>query len=627
MDRDHGGAGMPSVMKCRPSELKYSTDMNRLLKGIILGTLLALPFQKISAQWSIRQSDLPGSNLERMAVRNPYLVHVIPDKEWDSSNFASEKDLQWFKDAKFGMFIHFGLSTFAEKELSWGVIAERVLPDLPVKHIEYPRKVWTSWADSLRLEKFSKEHLTRIIRKTGVKYLVVIAKHHEGFHLWDTRYSEFKSTNSPYGKDFLKEVIDACHAAGIKVGIYYSQRDWYHPDYQPVDPDSVDIIHTPPFVRSRSGMEIPAGERHRKYIDYQFDVVRELCTNYGKIDIFWFDACYWGGMFTADMWEAERLTRMIRELQPGILINNRASIPGDFDTPEQRIGMFQNRRPWESCMCLGGGWSYTPSPVKSPLTVFHKLQSSVIGNGNMLISWGMKWDGSWDESQEASFLGTGRYMKKYGEAIYGTQGGPWLPESWGGATFKGNKIYIHIINAPESGLIFLPRLPGFEVIRSRDISGHRLVLETADGGYSINTAGLTNVNSPVIMELTTDRTLSASDIEKEKEDSRENGVVLHQDTLKSGNSITIELAGRKYVKKVALSADTALDGEAVLSFSNDGKVWLTEKPVQISGRSVSIPLTTYTAGALLEGKDARFIRIELSGKTATPVRCSVLGGI
>ena len=124
--------------------------------------------------------------------------------------------------------------------------------------------------------------------------------------MWDTQYSDFKSTNSPYKKDFIREVVDACHLADIKVGIYYSQRDWYHPDYQPVDPETAERITVPPYFQAKKGKTVKPGKNHQKYIDYQFDVVRELCTNYGKIDIFWFDANYWGGMFTSDMWCSHR---------------------------------------------------------------------------------------------------------------------------------------------------------------------------------------------------------------------------------------------------------------------------------------------------------------------------------
>lgn len=287
--------------------------------------------------------------MEKIYKQAPYLVHVIKDSDWNKSNFATESEMKWYEDARYGMYIHFGLATYKNADLSWGM-ADAVAPDQ--NKGAYPKAEWTTWPQKLRLEKFSKQQLARILRKSGMKYVVVVTKHHDGFHLFDTKYSDFKITNTPYGNDFVREVVDACHEAGVKVGFYFSQRDWYHPDYAPVDTASIIPTAKAPYYVARPGMTVKMGERHQKYIQYMYHVIRELCTNYGKIDMFNFDAVAWNGMFTADMWDAERLTRMIRQLQPGIIINNRASIPGDYDSPEQRIGFFQNNRMWESCMCL-----------------------------------------------------------------------------------------------------------------------------------------------------------------------------------------------------------------------------------------------------------------------------------
>ena len=595
------------------------------MKKYIIVFLSLIVTESLFAQWTIKESQLPGSNLEEIIKTKPYLVQVVPDAEWDGSNYASQEDLQWFKDAKYGMFISFGLSTFVNKELSWGIIGDRVLPDGMSKTPLYPREEWTSWADSLRLENFSKEELVKIIKASGVKYMVVIAKHHDGFHLWDTQYSDFKSTNSPYKKDFIREVVDACHLAGIQVGIYYSQRDWYHPDYQPVDTATAERITVPPYFRAKPGKVAKPGKNHWKYIDYQFNVVRELCTNYGKIDIFWFDANYWGGMFTPDMWDAERLTRMIRELQPGILINNRASLPGDFDTPEQRIGMFQNRRPWETCMTLCGGWSYTPTPVKSPLVIFQKLQSTAIGDGNLLLSWGMKWDGAWDEKQKDTFVKVGDYLKKYGCSIYNTQGGPWLPDEWGGTTFKNNKVYVHIIKRPESGNIFLPKLSGFKVVNSEDISGHALSMKPVEGGYRIDMETLEKIESPVVLELTVDKNLTTEDVESKDLSGYTVEKVLSTGKITSGKLSQIKLDGIRTIKSLKFDSSYNMKGNIILSFSKDGKTWEQQAPVTISEKTIIMPVTSYVAGALLDGKNAKYVKVEFSENVTNVISYTVYG--
>lgn len=569
------------------------------------------------AQWSIPARELPGSNLEQISKTSPYLVQIIPDDEWSRSNFATTEELQWFKEAKYGMFISFGLSTFKNRELSWGM-AQRVLPDKVQEKGLFPREVWTSWADSLRLEQFSREELVHLIRESGVKYLVVIAKHHDGFHLWDTQYSDFKSTHSPYQKDFIREVVEACHQAGIKVGIYYSQRDWYHPDYAPVDPEVVDVIDTPPYFKVKAGEQLRAGKRHQKYIEYQFDVVRELCTNYGKIDMFWFDANYWSGMFTADMWDGERLTRMIRQLQPGILINNRTGVPGDYDTPEQRIGMFQNRRPWESCMTLGGGWSYTKSPVKSPLVIFQKLQSTAIGDGNLLLSWGMKWNGAWDDEQKRSFLGVGHYLKQYGRSIFQTNGGPWLPDLWGGSTFRSDTIYLHVLKRPEGGVIRLPDLNGVTIRESHVLTGQQIAFRQTAGGYEVDLQQLERIDSPVILALTADRQLTLSDVVRSKTvaslfaDEQTYGHLLTTKKMSREAILQVDLLQSKRVKGVRIACGVKEVGTpVVLSFSKDGHKWMADKTVMLQKQLSEIPVTSYQAGALVEGVEARYMKITL----------------
>ncbi len=464
--------------------------------------LFCIAFRSVNAQWSVKESELQNNLLlEEIHQTEPQLVHIFPDKEWDQSNFASAEDMEWFKDAKYGMFIHFGLSTLKNTELSWGMIFDRKMPDKAGDGL-YTKDVWSKFPDSLFLEKFNRKELSDLIKKSKVKYLVVVAKHHDGFHLWDTKYSDFKSTNTPYGKDFVREVVDVCHEAGIKVGIYYSQRDWYHPDYCPVDPETADWIPNAPHFAAKSGMEAKPGKNHQKYIDYQFNAIRELCTNYGKIDIFWFDAAYWNGMFPAYMWDAENLTRMIRKLQPGIIINNRTGLPGDFDTPEQRIGIFQKNRAWETCMALCDTWSYTPSRVKKSSEIFHGLQSTSVRNGNFLVSWGMKWDGSWDETQKETFIQTGKYLEKYGYSLFNTRGGWWMPEDWGGTTLNKNKIYVHIVHKPDSGKIVLNKRPDFKLSKTKILGNQLIRLTETATTYELDLYDVVSFDEPLIIELT-----------------------------------------------------------------------------------------------------------------------------
>jgi alpha-L-fucosidase len=422
---------------------------------------------QVFAQWSILKDD--------PRARNPgHHFQVFTQEDWNKSNFASEKDIQWFRDAKYGMFIHFGLSTYENAELSWGICKTRKAPD--VGSGPYPKSVWTKWAEEFELPKFNARKLVSYAKNSGMKYIVVIAKHHDGFHMWDTAFSEFKITNTPFGRDFIKEIADACHEADIKFGIYYSQRDWYHPDYCPVDPKKVAQEGTKWTLKS--GEIDPTGASHEKYIEYQYSVCRELCTKYGRVDIFWFDAVYYGGMFTAEMWDSENLSRMIRRLQPGIIINNRASIPGDFDTPEQKIGMFQDQRPWESCMCLCDTWSYSQTPTKSPTEIIGMLVGTLCGDGNLLMSWGPQWSGEFHPNQVKALKNAGVWIKENEKAIYGTRGGPWKPGKWGGSVYRGNTVYLHILAMPGEKLV-LPALQQ-RVLTAQTLGGGKINFERKD---------------------------------------------------------------------------------------------------------------------------------------------------
>lgn len=602
--------------------------MNKI-KSILICFLIV---QMIQAQWAIKKSDLPGSHLEQTFINSAPLVHVIPDKEWEESNFASPQDLEWYKEAKYGMFITFGLSTLKNKEISWSHV-QRVMPDFRVDEAKVcPSDVWTHWADSLSLTKFNKKELVDIIHKSGIKYLVIVAKHHDGFHFWDTNYSDFKITHTPYGKDLIWEIVDACKLAGIKIGIYYSQRDWYHPDYEPIDTMTIHRIKEPPFYKAKEGMTPQVGKKHQKYIDYQFNVVRELCTNYGKIDLFWFDAVYFNGMFTANMWDAEKLTRMIRELQPSILINNRASLPGDFDSPEGRIGMFQNNRPWETCMTLCQTWSYSPTPVKTPLEVFQKLQSTAIGDGNFLLSWGMKWDGDWDETQKQSFLGTGTYLKKYGESIYNTQGGPWLPNEWGGSTFRGNKIYIHIVRKPDTDIFFLPKLKGIDIENSKVCTGQHISITKRENGYVLNLQQIKMLDSPLIVELTASRIITKSDVQDQIvlqslfSDQNTYGNVLTSGTLHSKQTFIIDLHQIREMKGLLIKKENYKKNVSVkISLSINGNQWAEHKTLCLPTEINEIPITRIEAGSWIEGVKAQKIKLEFSEEISRPFAYSVYG--
>jgi alpha-L-fucosidase len=258
--------------------------------------------------------------------------------------------------------------------------------------------------------------------------------------MFDSKQTDYKITNSPFKRDVVKELADACHKAGLKLGFYYSPVDWYHPDYRT--------------------------ENHSRYIKFLHGQIRELCTNYGRLDIMWFDGL--GG--SAKDWDSENLFRMIRKLQPHIVINNRAGLAADHDTPEQRIGKFQHDRAWETCMTICRQWAWKPNDqMKSLKQCIQTLVSAVGGDGNLLFNVGPMPDGRIEPRQVQRLREMGVWLSKYGRSIYGTRGGPFKTGSWGASTHKGNNIYIHVFNWDDNGLS-LPPIPK-KIIASSVLTG------------------------------------------------------------------------------------------------------------------------------------------------------------
>jgi alpha-L-fucosidase len=465
---------------------------------LILGIVTTFP---IYAQHAVRD-EFPNGKL-----RGELYEHFTAG-QWESSNFAPPDAIKAWEGLRYGMFIHFGITSKPENaDLSWGSISSRYAPDSPgiTANGKLRTGEWVNWPKDMKLEKFNAKEWVEIAQKAGFRYIVVCTKHHEGFHMWDTGFSDFKITNTPFGRDYIRELVDACHQAGMQVGFYFAQREWYHPDYQPVDLSKVkaDGVHW----TLNPGETSPLGPRHARYLGYLKNVVTELCTKYGKIDIWWFDAVSWDGMFTKEMWDSENITRLIRKLQPGIVINNRASLPGDFDTPEGRLGAFQDWRPWESCIPLSDAWCYTGKPAHSFDHLLHLLVGAACGNGNLLLSWGPHWNAQFDQDQKKRLFEIGDWLRINGKSIYSTSGGPWKPASWGGSTRYGNTAYIHLFNKPEGELI-LPSIPGLNILSAR-LLANGVPVPFTQNSRQISLAIPQNVtiNGDLVLELTIDQSI------------------------------------------------------------------------------------------------------------------------
>jgi alpha-L-fucosidase len=367
---------------------------------------------------------------------------------------ATAEQLQWFRDARFGMFIHWGPVSQTGKELSWSRKGPR--PQDVEHEGEIPADEYDQLYRTFNPERFDAREWVRIAQSAGMKYLVFTSKHHDGFSNFDTAQSDYSIAHTPFRRDI-----------GLRFGIYYSQRDWYHPDY--------------------------LTERHARYVDFMHGQLRELLTHYGKVDILWFDSI----AGSLDQWRCEEMIRMARSLQPGILINNRAAavlggydqapkhLQCDFGTPEQRIGEFTHDRPWESCITLvGHQWSWKPGgEMMSIQDCIGALVRAAGGDGNLLLNVGPMPTGEIEPRQSDRLREMGEWLASYGQSINGTRGGPLKPDAWGACTHRGDDVYLHVLH-PEGSTITVPSLEG-EVTFQQCLTGEKVRVHPQAGGVQI----------------------------------------------------------------------------------------------------------------------------------------------
>jgi len=363
-----------------------------------------------------------------------------------AGKFPLHGDSEWFVHDRFGMFIH------------WGTYA------LPARHEWVKRNERRTNEDYEKYfhlfdpDLYDPTEWARAAKGAGMKYFVITTKHHEGFCLFDTKYTDYKATNTPYGKDLIRPMVEAFRAEGLRVGFYYSLLDWHHGDYP------VDGCH--PMWENEEFKKANANRDVRKYAAYMRNQVTELLTNYGRVDYLFFDFSFPGpnGKGRND-WESEKLMALCRTLQPHILIDDRldlGDVPGgwDFITPEQRMENDWPRRDgrkvtWETCQTFSGSWGYHRDEAswKSVPQLLYLLIDSVSKGGNLLLNVGPTGRGAFDDRAMSALAGMGHWMKFHGRSIYGcTQAPPeelpTPPDSRLTYNPKTNRLYVHMLNWP-----------------------------------------------------------------------------------------------------------------------------------------------------------------------------------
>jgi len=365
--------------------------------------------------------------------------------------------LAWWTHDRFGMFIHWGLYAMAARH-EWVKKNERMTNEQYEKYFEI-----------FDPDMFDPAEWAKMAKAAGMKYAVITTKHHEGFCMFDSKYTDYKVTNTPYGKDIIKMWVDAFRAEGLKIGFYYSLIDWHHPDFE------IDRVHPQSAKSDEEYKKLNKGRDMSKYRKYLKDQVRELLTNYGTIDILWLDYSYPGkhGKGHED-WDSEGLLKMVRELQPNIIINDRLDLKAyedgwDFTTPEQfkvpQWPTFNGKKvPWETCQTFSGSWGYYRDEMtwKDTKQLLVLLIESVSKGGNLLLNVGPTGRGYFDARAVSALSKMGKWMKYNSRSIYGCTQAPeefqvppnclltYNPEL--------NRLYIHLLDYPLQNF----NLPGYK---------------------------------------------------------------------------------------------------------------------------------------------------------------------
>ena len=359
--------------------------------------------------------------------------------------------MAWWTNDRFGMFIHWGLYALPARH-EWVKNQERLTNE------DYQK-----YFDNFNPDLYNPREWAKMAKAAGMKYAVITTKHHEGFCLFNSKFTDYKSVNTAIGKDLLKEWVDAFRAEGLKIGFYYSLIDWHHPDF------TVDRMHPQRTDDKAKLDELNKNRDMNKYREYLQNQVRELMTNYGKVDILWLDFSYPGenGKGHND-WDSEKLLRMVRTLQPGILVNDRLDLKEyedgwDFTTPEQykvaKWPEFNGKKvPWETCQTFSGSWGYyrDEHTWKNTKQLLDLLIESVSKGGNLLLNVGPTARGAFDERAQSRLNAMGDWMKLNSRSIYGCTQAPAefeVPDNclltYNPTT---NRLYIHLLDYPLQNL-------------------------------------------------------------------------------------------------------------------------------------------------------------------------------
>jgi alpha-L-fucosidase len=433
----------------------------------------------------------------RTAVAICCVASMLSAARSESFNETAEQHqarMAAWREARFGLFMHWGLYSILGRG-EWVQWNEQI-----------PVEEYAKLADRFAPAKFDPDAWVAVAKAAGMKYMVLTTRHHDGFALFDDPGSEFTSVKTAAHRDFVADYVRSARAGGMLVGLYYSPLDWRFPGF--FFPDL-----------QLQNAEVMRDQYHRQ--------MRELLSNYGKIDILFFDGgernwLGFGGHWVSGAqwekrprgesyqgrfsWQTDQVYAMLRQLQPGVVINGRADMPEDYHSREgdRALGDFDSEHPWELCTTLAGGvWGWKPDGKIKSLRDCIQLLAKVAGrDGNLLLNVGPRPDGVIDPPQAQRLKEVGDWLAQNGESIYGTRGGPYLPGTYGVSTCRDQRIYVHVLDWSGAGALRLPPIPA-KVLRAHVLGGGPAGVNQTDRGIQISVpaADQVDIDTIVVLEL------------------------------------------------------------------------------------------------------------------------------
>lgn len=365
--------------------------------------------------------------------------------------------MNWFTGAGLGLFVHWDHASQQGIEVSWPLVGRSLISGSDEARDTVSVAQYHSSAATFNPRRWDAAALARLARSCGARYVVFTARHHSGYSMFHTKAADFSIEHSPYRADITRQIVEAARAEGLRVGIYYSLSDWHHPDYPAFEESDK------PYAFERYRRPSPAA--WARYLDYLRAQLTELLTQYGPIDLLWFDG-QWER--TAEEWHAAELRRLVASLQPDAIVNNRLPGQGDYETPEQLLPSTRPLGPWELCLTMNDSWGWRPKDTnyKSPRALARYLVEVVSRGGNLLLNVSPMGYGGLPDVQVSRLKELGAWITTHGEAVIGVRPAPAGVEFYGPATLGGNRLYLHLLAQPVANVA----VRGLPVRRVRQVS-------------------------------------------------------------------------------------------------------------------------------------------------------------